>query len=68
VIVFGTLDVAAALALAAEMMRYWYDAECAPVGPDPDWYRDGYLWGERTWVRDGKRGAPGVMFTCEGSL
>lgn len=67
VIVFGTLDPDKATPLAAEAIMYWHDGECVPATPEPGWYRDGYHWGERTWITDEKRGAPGVMFTCEGS-
>ncbi|MCX5066747.1 hypothetical protein OOJ91_12910 [Micromonospora lupini] len=64
VVVFGTLDPDRARRFAGEMCAYWYDLP-AVVNPQPGWYRDGFRYGERAWVRDEKRGAPGVMFAAE---
>ncbi len=65
VIVFGTLNPDEARSLAQESAAYWYgDADCNQLtDPGPGWYRDGFVNGERTWIQDAERGAPGVMFT-----
>lgn len=65
VIVFGTLEPAEAEAFALESAARWYGDGGAVSDPDPDWYRDGYQWNERTWIRDERRGSPGVMFTWD---
>ncbi len=64
VIVFGTLDPAEALPAAQAACRYWYEGETVR-SPSPGWYRDGFDWGERRWIRDERRGAPGVSFTYD---
>lgn len=64
VVVFGTLDPERARPFAAQMCGYWYGMPLA-VDPEPGWYRDGFAYGERRWVPDGKRGAPGVIFRAE---
>ena len=64
VIVFGTLDVDRARPHAQAACRYWYEGS-AVTNPLPGWYRDGFCWGERRWIRDEKRGAPGVSFTYD---
>ena len=61
VIVFGTLDPDEALPHARAACRYWYEGDTVR-NPRPGWYRDGFHWGERQWVRDERRGAPGVSF------
>jgi len=64
VIVFGTLDVDRALPHARSACAYWYDGSTV-TNPLPGWYRDGFFWGERRWIRDDRRGAPGVSFTYD---
>lgn len=66
VIVLGTLDADAARPSAQDWCDYWF-GEGAAAHPDPDWWRDGYQRSERTWVRDERRGTPGVMFTWTSS-
>lgn len=61
VIVFGTLDPDRARPLAAEVCAHWYGMPVV-LDPAPGWYRDGFEYGERRWIRDEERGAPGVMF------
>lgn len=65
VIVFGTLDPDEASPLARRSATYWYgDTDLYDLAdPTPGWWRDGYVGSERTWIRDDRRGAPGVMFT-----
>lgn len=63
VIVFGTLDSAAASQFALESAAYWYGGGGSVVDPEPDWFRDCFRGGERRWERDEHRGAPGVRFT-----
>lgn len=67
VVVLGTLDPEEAHPQAAEWIMYWHDTECRPAHPEPGWYRDGYDHTGPAWIIDEKRGAPGVMFTCEDS-
>lgn len=64
VIVFGTLDPERARPFADEMCAYWHSVPLA-VDPVPGWYRDAFRYGERCWIPDEKRGAPGVMFRAE---
>ncbi|MFD6770615.1 hypothetical protein ACFWC6_30830 [Micromonospora chalcea] len=64
VIVFGTLDPEQARPFAAEMCNHWYGMPMA-VNPAPGWYRNGFRDGERAWIPDEQRGAPGVMFRAE---
>lgn len=64
VIVFGTLDPDEARAFAADSVAYWYGAG-AVEQPESGWWRDAFQRGERTWIEDDQRGAPGVMFTWE---
>ena len=64
VVVFGTLDPDRARSFAAAMCDHWYGMPVA-VDSRPGWYRDGFRYGERAWVRDEERGAPGVMFKAE---
>lgn len=61
VMVLGTLDPDRAQPFASEMCAYWFDMPAA-VDPVPGWYRDGFQNGQRSWIRDEERGAPGVMF------
>lgn len=66
VIVFGTLDPDTARRFAQESAAYWFgDAGTFDVSePRPGWWRTGYeRRGERAWIEDDERGAPGVMFT-----
>lgn len=63
VVVFGTLDAVAAAGFALESAVYWYGGGGEVGEPRTGWWRDGFLWGERRWIDDEKRGAPGVMFT-----
>lgn len=64
VVVLGTMDAERAQPFALESAIYWYGPG-EVVSPRPGWWRDGFLWGERCWVEDEGRGAPGVMFTWE---
>lgn len=64
VVVFGTLDPDRARAFAAQMCTHWYGMPVV-VDPEPGWYRDAFVYGERRWTRDPERGAPGVMFRAE---
>lgn len=64
VIVFGTLDPDRARPFAEQVCNHWYGMPQA-VDPQPGWYRDGFVYGERRWIPDEKRGAPGVMFRAE---
>ncbi len=64
VIVFGTLNAEEAQTFARESAVYWHGA--GTVGePISGWWRDSVERGERTWIEDDERGAPGVMFTWE---
>lgn len=68
VIVFGTLSPEAAQPLAQETCEWLYGEQgfgFRVTHPRPGWYRDSFQHGERTWVTDDRRGAPGVMFTYE---
>ncbi len=62
VIVFGTLNPDEAHAFALVSAGYWFGTGEVNE-PVSGWWRDGFDRGERTWVADGERGAPGVMFT-----
>lgn len=64
VVVLGTLDPERAQAFALESAVYWYGPGEVTM-PRPGWWRDGFSWGERCWLKDEHRGAPGVMFTWE---
>jgi hypothetical protein len=64
VVIFGTLDPQTALDLARRACAYWYERP-AVKRPKPGWWRDGYRRGERCWVNDERRGAPGVSFTYD---
>lgn len=62
VIIFGTLSPDEAQRFALEAAEHWFGP--GSVGqPAPGWWRDTFDRGERCWVQDGRRGAPGVMFT-----
>lgn len=64
VIIFGTLNVEEAQAFAAESAAHWFGAGIV-AEPVSGWWRDAIERGERRWVGDEVRGAPGVMFTWE---
>ncbi|MFI6333245.1 hypothetical protein ACIBBG_33960 [Micromonospora chersina] len=61
---FGTLDLDRAAPFASKMCNHRYGMPVA-VEPQPGWYRDGFVYGERRWMRDEERGAPGVIFRAE---
>lgn len=62
VIVFGTLDPDRARPLAQQACAHWYESS-GVQDPRPGWYRDAYDRGERRWIEDDQRGAPGVTYT-----
>lgn len=63
VIILGTLDPERARPFAVKMCRHWFGVSEAER-PRPGWWRDGFENGERRWIHDASRGAPGVMFTA----
>jgi hypothetical protein len=64
VIVFGTLNAEEAQKFALESAAHWFGTG-AVQRPESGWWRDAFQRGERTWIEDAERGAPGVMFTWE---
>lgn len=52
---------------ASGLAAYWFDEsrhDYTLTDPQPGWWRNAYRHrGERAWVRDERRGAPGVMYT-----
>jgi hypothetical protein len=64
VIVFGTLSVEEAQTFARESAAHWFGVGTV-AEPVSGWWRDAIERGERRWVGDDIRGAPGVMFTWE---
>jgi hypothetical protein len=64
VIVFGTLNAEEAQAFALESGAHWFGAGIV-TEPVSGWWRDAIERGDRRWVEDDVRGAPGVMFTWE---
>ncbi len=64
VIVFGTLNPDEARRFALESATYWFGTGTVHQ-PISGWWRDSFDQGERRWVEDEQRGAPGVMFTWE---
>ncbi len=52
---------------AAGLAAYWFDEPRGHydlTNPQPGWWRDAYdRRGERAWIRDDVRGAPGIMYT-----
>ncbi len=64
VVVLGTLNAEEAQKFALESAVYWYGFGVVSE-PVSGWWRDAIERGERRWVEDDVRGAPGVMFTWE---
>lgn len=62
VLILGTHDIERAWPLADLCVRRWVDNCCTAVDPYLGWWRNGYLWGERTWLEDETRGRAGVRF------
>lgn len=65
VVVLGTHDVVAGLALANEWCRYWHGSERAAYLAT-GWYRLGYegRTGDQSWIDDPERGRAGLMFAA----
>lgn len=64
VIVFGTHDVEFAWPLATTWIKAETDPQDAAGEPRVGWWRDGYIYGERTWIPDDDLGRAGVWFTA----
>jgi hypothetical protein len=62
-VVLGTHDIDLARPLAQRECTYRFGMAYA-IKPDVDWFRDGFVYSERAWIRDEVRGSAGVMFTA----
>lgn len=62
VIVLGTHDVERARPLAEDCARYWVDGGYTAANPEAGWWRNGFHWGEPTWIDDAVSGRAGVRF------
>lgn len=65
VYVFGTHDIEATRAEAADAIRYYHDSSMTASDPQLVWVRDAIEYGQRVWMHDAVRGRAAVQWTAD---
>lgn len=64
VYILGTHDIVASHERALWGVRYWHDGGLVAANPALSWVRDGFLYGDRSWMDDAVRGRAAVCWTA----